>query len=165
MAMSNLAWAYAELGERDRARVLHEQALQLARELHDARGEAHSLFELATFALEEGRLADASSMLRASLRIFSDRSEPLWVRIDLSFMPAVLAGEGRGRRAALLLASAHRLQDEIGSRSFVWLEERDEQTLATVHALLDDAAFDEAWEQGAKLSVDEAVALALAVPE
>ena len=161
MAMSNLAWAYAELGERDRARVLHEEALELARELHDERGEAHSLFELATFALEEGRLADASSMLKASLRIFSDRSEPLWIRIDLSFMAAVLAREGRGARAALLLASAHALQDEIGSRSFVWLEERDEQTLATVRALLDEVAFDESWEQGTKLSVDEAVALAL----
>jgi predicted ATPase/class 3 adenylate cyclase len=164
MTLSNLAWAHAELGERDRARELHADVLQRAREQHDERQEAHSLYELATFALDDGRLADASSMLRASLRIFSDRSEPLWIRNDLSVMAAALAREGRAEKAALLLAAAHALQNEMGSRSFVSLEERDEETIGSLRAQLGDAAFDKAWGEGAKLSRDEAVALALADP-
>jgi hypothetical protein len=36
-----------------------------------------------------------------------------------------------------------------------------EEALAAVRAQLDDFALDEAWEAGAKLSLDEATALAL----
>jgi predicted ATPase/class 3 adenylate cyclase len=164
-ATNNLAWAYAELGERDRARGLHEEVLQLARELGDERAEAHSLFELSTFALDEGRPSDADSMLKASLSIFHERGERLWTRIDLSFIAAVLAGEGSVRKATVLLSSAHALQDEIGSRSFVWLEERDEQTLAAVRTQLDQSELAETWKQGQNLALDEAVALALGEAE
>ena len=162
MATSNLAWAYAELGDRDRARVQHEEVLGRARGLRDERQEAHSLFELATFALDDGDVADATSMLKASLRIFHGHGELLSIRIDLSLIAAVLAREGRGRRAALLLSAAHALQSEIGGSSFVWLEERDQQTLATVSTQLDEVVFAEAWESGRRLAVDEAVEYALA---
>ncbi len=37
----------------------------------------------------------------------------------------------------------------------------DEQLLTLVREQLDDAAFTEAWEEGRKLTADEAVALAL----
>jgi len=39
---------------------------------------------------------------------------------------------------------------------------RNERTLATIRAQLDEAVFAEAWEQGRALTVGEAVALALA---
>jgi hypothetical protein len=43
-------------------------------------------------------------------------------------------------------------------------KEVDDATAAT-RAQLDDASFDEAWEEGARMSLDEAVALALGESE
>jgi hypothetical protein len=40
-------------------------------------------------------------------------------------------------------------------------EERNEETLHILHEQLDEAAFEKAWEDGRKLTLDEAVALAL----
>ena len=39
--------------------------------------------------------------------------------------------------------------------------ERNADTLALIRGQLDEAAFEEAWEHGAKMSFDEAIALAL----
>ena len=43
----------------------------------------------------------------------------------------------------------------------LYQQRRNEEMLAVLHEQLDDAAFEEAWERGAKLTLDEAVALAL----
>ena len=42
-----------------------------------------------------------------------------------------------------------------------WMKKDIDEALALVHAGLDDAAFDAAWEEGVRMSLDEAVALAL----
>jgi len=43
----------------------------------------------------------------------------------------------------------------------LYQEERNADALALIRGQLDEAAFEEAWEHGAKMSFDEAVALAL----
>jgi hypothetical protein len=50
--------------------------------------------------------------------------------------------------------------DDVGIRRS-GVAEMNETTLAAIRAQLDDAAFAEAWEQGRKLTVGEAVTLAL----
>jgi hypothetical protein len=41
----------------------------------------------------------------------------------------------------------------------------NEETLATIRTQLDDGAFADAWEQGRKLTLEDAVALALDEPD
>ena len=76
----------------------------------------------------------------------------------------MLARQGRAATAARLLASFDSLGDEVGVRRSL-IVEMNETTLAAVRAQLDDAAFAETWEQGLKLTVGEAVTLALDQPE
>ncbi len=52
------------------------------------------------------------------------------------------------------------LQDEVGIRP-VWLEKSNNETFAAIRTQFDEAVFDEAWEKGRALTLDEAVALAL----
>ena len=42
-----------------------------------------------------------------------------------------------------------------------WLTSMNDETLPKIRSQLDEAAFAEAWEQGRRLTVDKAVALAL----
>ena len=51
--------------------------------------------------------------------------------------------------------------EEIGAAESPYVTDLNEGTLAIVRRHLDETAFAEAWEQGRKLTVDEAVALAL----
>jgi hypothetical protein len=55
LATVNLAWAHAELGDRKRARLLHEENLERARQLSNARVEAMTLAQLALLAREDGK--------------------------------------------------------------------------------------------------------------
>jgi predicted ATPase/DNA-binding SARP family transcriptional activator len=157
----NLAWAYDNLGDRQSARALHEDNLRRARATSNERMEASTLGALATIAVEEGRLEDADTMLRASLRIHNGLGDLLDTAVDLSRFAAVLAREGKAVTATRLLSSLEALGDEIGIRRSN-VEELSEEALTTIRARLDEAAFAEAWEQGRTLTIGEAVTLALA---
>ena len=72
-----------------------------------------------------------------------------------------LAVEGQVRSAAQLLAKAEALREEIGASLEAWIDRMDAKTLDTIRSQLDEEAFDEAWEAGRGLTIEEAVALAL----
>ncbi len=80
---------------------------------------------------------------------------------SLSAFAVILAQMGRTRTAALLLSRSRLALDEIDSPTPPWVAKENDETLAAIHAGLDETAFGEAWEEGLKLTIDEAVALAL----
>jgi hypothetical protein len=77
--------------------------------------EASTLGALGMIALEEGRLEDADTMLRASLRIHDGLGDLLDTAVDLCSFAAVLAREGKAVTATRLLASLEALGDEIAA--------------------------------------------------
>jgi len=156
----NLAATYTSLGHGDRARALYEDNLRRARATHNDRMEASTLGALAMIALDESRIEDAASMLERSLHIHDGLRDVLDTAVDLCRFAAVLARQGQAATAARLLASFESLGDEVGVRRS-GVADLNETTLGTVRTELDDAAVAEAWEQGRKLTVGEAVALAL----
>jgi predicted ATPase len=156
----NLASIYVHLGDGERARALYEDNLERARATHNDRIEASTLGALAMIALDEGRIEDAASMLKSSLRIHGKLRDVLDTAVDLCRFASVLARQGRAATAARLLASFESLGDEVGTRRS-GVVEMNETTLAAIRARLDHAAIAVAWEQGRKLTVDEAVTLAL----
>jgi tetratricopeptide (TPR) repeat protein len=160
LATRNLAANYAELGDDERARALYEDNLERARATHNDRVEASTLGALAMISLAEGQLEEAASMLKSSLRIHARLGDVLDTAVDLCRFASVLARNGEAATAACLLASFDSLGDEVGIRRS-GVVEMNETTLAAIRAQLDDAAIAETWAQGRKLTVGEAVTLAL----
>jgi predicted ATPase/class 3 adenylate cyclase len=157
LATLNLAWPCHLLGDRERARALYEHVVRRARATSDERIEALSLERLAEYALDEGRVQEAVSMLKDSLRIY--RGGPMMTADSLTQLARALAVKGSAETAARILSSSAGLYEEIGAvRS--WAARMTEETLATIRTQLEEAAFAEAWEQGRALTVDEAIALA-----
>jgi len=163
LASTTLAETYEDLGDRERARALNEETLRRARALPNQRVEAMSLAGLADIAIDEGRIEEALSMLKESLRILVDLGQLYEMSWVLCLFARVLAVEGRAGTAARLLSCSEAHRATIGGMS-PYLARRDERTLTTIRTQLDDAAFAQAWEQGQALTLDEAVALALASP-
>ncbi len=152
---------YAALGDRRRARALSEDNLRRARATDNERIEASTLGVLASIALEEGRVPEAASMLRTSLRIHDRLGDLLDTAVDLARFAVVLARQGKGLTAARLLGSLSSARDEIGFRRAT-VDELSKEALSIARAQVDAAALDDASEQGRTLTVPEAVTLALA---
>jgi hypothetical protein len=150
-----------ELGDRERAQTLHENVVRRARELGNERMQATSLGALAEYALYDRRVEDAVPMLEEAYRINRDVGERYEIAVTVYRFARALAIEGKAQVAAQLLSCSEALHEEIGLAVSSWLAEMNEGTRAIVHTDLDQAAFAEALEQGATLTADEAVALAL----
>lgn len=161
IASTNLAWVTGDSGDPEGERTLHEDNLRRARELSDERLQAGSLAQLAMFARDDGNLQDACSMLRAALRIEHDQGSVLDVAVNLGRLASVLALAGTVATAARLLSSSEALTLGLGASVPFWAKDRNEKTLAIIRAKLDEPTLGKALEQGRRLSVDEAVALAM----
>ncbi len=154
------AWAFLEGGNLERARELFEDILRQARVTQHEFVEAIALCQLADIAVDEGRVADAVSLLKESHRIFRELNDLLLIAAGVGRFASVLALAGRAALAAQVLSSAMALMEEIGAGP-PWFARISGKTLAVIHDQLDDAAFADAWEQGLTITADEAVALAL----
>jgi tetratricopeptide (TPR) repeat protein len=95
VASVHLAWTYYELGQRDRGRALEEENLRRAREGSHERIEAMTLDLLAEYALDDGRIEDALSLLRGAVRIFHDLGDRGLGATSLSHFGHALARRGR----------------------------------------------------------------------
>src|SRR5439155_6536830 len=157
----NIAGVYYELGDREKARAIHEANLPRARSMGKLEMEQEIVGTLGEYALEEGRVADAVPMLVESMRLCEEMTpNQMEIAMSLRRFGRALALMGKASIAARILSASEALRVEIAfNRS--WFRELDEATLAPIRAHLGPAAFDEEWALGRKLSVDHAIALAL----
>ena len=155
-----LAWTYGELGNLAHAQKLLENNLRRGRASGDKHIEATSLEQLEGYAVREGRVHDALQLLGEAYRVNRELGDAYRLPFILCRFGRVLAAAGRAGAAASVLSTGQALLEEIGAGED-WAESMNRQTLASIHTQLDEADFVRAWEQGRKLTADEAVALAL----
>ena len=126
-------------------------------------GIATSLNALGGVAFEEGHYSAANALNKESLAIRHALGERRTIAYSLVGVAEVVAALGSILSAARIWGAAERLREEIGSP--LAPNERpayDQRVGAARAALGNDAAFDPAWQEGRALSLDEAIALAMA---
>jgi predicted ATPase/class 3 adenylate cyclase len=159
-ASRTLAFSYAELGDLDRAWALHEENLRRAREIGNQQMEARSLGSMAFEAARMGRVVDAVPLLTEAFRIDRELDNRLEIAVDVGRFAKILATAGRPETAVRLLSCSKALCDELNA-AVPWVTRMYEETLTGIRRQLDEDAFAEAWEEGLRLTADEAVALAV----
>jgi predicted ATPase/class 3 adenylate cyclase len=155
-----LAFAYHQLGDLDRARELHEENLERARALGNRSAMAVVLGSLSAIAVEQGRLQDAWSIMRENHPIYVEIGDVGGIGESLCRMAKALAVAGRAATAARVLSCFEAFRDEMGGAE-AWVERMSVETLTAIRRQLDDATFAHEWEEGRKLSHEQAAALAL----
>jgi tetratricopeptide (TPR) repeat protein len=161
MASGNLAWTYINLGDRERGVALNEDVLRRARAVSNERLEALSLGSAASFAIEDGRIDEAVSILKESHRLHTEINEPFQTACDVCRFAFALMSRGDAVTAARLFSCARALAEEIGASLRSWDPPFIDMLLESIRSQLDESAFAEAWEQGCALTADEAITLAL----
>ena len=99
-------------------------------------------------------------MLKESHRILRELNDLLLIATGVGRFASLLSVSGRATTATQVLSSSTALMEEIGARP-PWFARISRNTLTAIHTQLDDAAFAKAWEQGLRMTAEEAVALAL----
>jgi predicted ATPase/class 3 adenylate cyclase len=155
-----LAWARASSGDLAGARVLYEEGLRAAREVGSTSAEAALLGSLGWLAGKEGRPRDGLTLYHQSLALKRDIGDLGEIAHGLAGTALALARVGNGAVAASLLGSAATLGEHAGIGE-AWVVRDRQEAITLIHAQLDEAAFSHAWDEGARMTLDEAVALAL----
>jgi tetratricopeptide (TPR) repeat protein len=154
-----LGYLYFKAGDTERHRLIAEEIVEQASKLGARRPYAIAKGALALIAIDEGRTADALTLIHEHLRKSGDL-DPL--RLTASFFRAgyILARAGHLEAAVTLLAAEKARSDEIGQRQ-PWLVADSEATAKQLRTELGESAFTQAWEKGASFSFEDAVAFAL----
>ena len=155
------AWVTGELGDREGSRRRHEEVLADSRALGDEITASFQLDQLAAFvARDDGRIAEGLSMLREALEIRRRLGLPNFQVESLVRIAEVLLLGGRGVESARLLGASRVLRETVGGGSG-WVLEFTEELVGRLEARMDPNDLADALEQGSRLSLDEAVELAL----
>jgi predicted ATPase len=161
-AARGLGWIYISLGERERGIALHHDTLRRARQLGNERIEAIVLGALAMSMVEDHRLDEATELLIESQHLQATLGDPMAAALNVIRFAALLLARGRTETAAKLAACADALIAELGLSLRDWDPVFIDEINAGIREGLDDSTRARATDEGARMTAEAAVNLALA---
>ena len=163
MALRRLGEIAGRRGDRDGAAAWHEAAFAIWRQLDHPWGIPDALRTLADDALTRGDVDTARVRYQASLVRWRDLRERLHMSGCFAGLARVALAAGQTEAAARLFGVVGALDAAMGYAPPRELHAAIAAATAATRAAVGTAAFDAAWEEGRALSLDQAVAEALAV--
>ena len=158
--MGRVAYTQTEYAK---ARNLFEESLRIGRELGiDAAKIAFRLAFLGDIALAQRDAASARTLLRESLTLGHQADNPYVVSLTLARFASRANALGEGKRAVHLVAAARSLYQTLPFHLLPNDQILFDAPLATARRSLSAEQFEQAWAVGAQMTMDEAVALAMA---
>ncbi|MEU8106119.1 LuxR C-terminal-related transcriptional regulator [Nonomuraea muscovyensis] len=162
-ALIRLSLAYSFRGDSETAISLGDECLAVA----DAHGEgwhkAYMMMALGVDVWRQGDLRRATELETHSLRFNRTVDDPLGVGVNLEVLAWIAATEGRHERTARLLGILDTVWQAIGAplSGYGHLAHYHDECVALTRKTLGSSGFEAAFEEGARLSYDEALAYAL----
>jgi non-specific serine/threonine protein kinase len=160
-SLGNLAVALHQQGQLAAAREWYEQALAMARELGTPFFLGRALGEIGRAECDEGRHDLALKHFAEGMTILHGLGNRPGVIESLEGLAGVAAATAAPRRAARLWGAADALRQEIGNARSARENIAYERQVKPVRAILTAKAFDQAWDEGRAMTVDDAVRYAL----
>ncbi|MGH8169890.1 MAG: ATP-binding protein, partial [Steroidobacteraceae bacterium] len=150
-----------EQGDLPAARHLYERALSMFRDCADQWGAARSLTDLGHIRCEQGEYAAAHAAYGEALAIFSKLSHRRGIARTIEGCACLAAARGRAAAALKLAAAAAGLRVSICAPLPQAEQQMLDRHLTQAWQNLGEPEGQQAWEEGAALSLDEAVRCAL----
>ncbi|MGQ0549973.1 MAG: ATP-binding protein [Armatimonadota bacterium] len=162
-ALFVLANSRLSLGHADEARALYQESLALARELGDQRGVAFALSGLGDVARVQGDYPTASQMYTEGITAFAGLGERLNVADSLERLAALALACGQMAGAVRIAGAATAIREAIGAAPVPVLQVEVTAGLAAAREALGENAYADAWAEGRRMTLEEAVACALPI--
>ena len=151
-------------GDYGRARAYLEEGLLASHRAEANKWNiAQALSLLGEAVQREGDLERAAALFAECLELDHEVGDMARLALILRHLGTIAELQGQADRAVRLFAAAARLQEtHQGGRPTSLAEEtKDEDALTRARAALDATAFDAAWAEGEKMSIDQAIDYAL----
>jgi predicted ATPase len=161
-SLNNLGNLALHEGNLAQAQELLQEYLSLSQELGDKYVTANALQTLGVVALAWNDTARARAMLTEALTLRRNLGWAYGAIEDIESMAGVACSEGRPQQAALLLGASATLRQAMQAPLRPTERATHDHTVAAARHALSVEAFELAWMEGAALSLDEAIAAALA---
>lgn len=159
--LRGLGRVYQQLEDLSRARDHLEEGLMLARELGVPRIIAATLRDLAGVSLQQGDVEQSWAQLRESIHLSNQHDDQRGVVESLEALANLSLNQGHPQLAAKLLGCAAGLRVSTGPRRAPREETAAAHRLEAIQTALEPTQFERAWEEGNRLTADQAIVLAL----
>jgi len=172
IAISGLAEIAIRQGDFDRALTLENESLVMRKKIGEPWGKAVSLGNLGWIALLEGHLERASILFQESLTLrndIGDKGGIAWCLEKLAEV-AIVDGDKKSKpaskadykKAVRLYGAAEALRDPVGSKIDLVDKPEYERKLSLLREKLEEDTFEELWDAGRNMNVNEVIDYALA---
>jgi predicted ATPase/DNA-binding SARP family transcriptional activator/DNA-binding CsgD family transcriptional regulator len=154
-------------GEWDSAVTLHEEALELYREIEDKWGITIGLMNLGLMLVAMEHLARGAALLRELMHVSRELDDKLANQYSFFGLACVADSEGNTARAARLWGVSEAIREVAGIQlpPLASSVMRYESRLTRARDQLGEAAFEEAWAEGKAMTSQETVEFALSKEE
>jgi len=132
------------------------------RGLHDRRFERVVSSELAHILRRSGRLDEAETEYRETIRGWQLSGNDGAVANQLECLGFIAVARGEGDRAACLLGAAEAIREAAGAPMTPFEQGEHSEATDRLRAQVDERTFASAWAEGRRMTVDAAVVFALA---
>jgi non-specific serine/threonine protein kinase len=160
LALYVLGHAYRAAGDLDRAADAFQSALAAMRSAGDGWHGAHVWIGLGLLAAERGALAEAAACLETALDGFDAFGDRRVVASALDAQALLECCLGHPERAARLLGSAEGQRRTVGAAPEPFLRHDLECACARARAAIGEAAYQQAFDSGVGMSLNEALVYA-----
>jgi predicted ATPase/DNA-binding CsgD family transcriptional regulator len=158
----NLKGELLRLGsDYEAASLLYKEALAIFRELDNAWSVNLVLANLAYIARHHGDLEQARALFAEALSISVDFNDRSSIAVGIDGIAGILGIMEQPQRAARLFGSADALRTTIGAHIQAADRREYDYSLDCVRSQLEPDTFEACWNEGAGMSMEQAVALAL----
>jgi predicted ATPase/DNA-binding SARP family transcriptional activator len=148
-------------GEDGLAEAAYEEGLQISRTIGDEIYVSVFLSNLSYLADHRGDYQEALRLIREALRICWSLGRRLMAAWTISDLAGPEHGLGHSERAAVLIGAADDALRVLGSRRHPGDLPEHERVVAGIRAALGDERYERLHAEGARMSLDEALALVL----
>jgi predicted ATPase/DNA-binding CsgD family transcriptional regulator len=164
LALANLGWFHAELGELEHAEARLAEALSHFRRIGDGWPAAWATSGLGHIAYRRGEFARALMTYReaAALEVHGDRTTLAEI---VTGMGVLMAARGCDEAAARLFGIESALREGAGSPMSRVMADEKERATKTTRDALGEAAFAAAWAAGRSVPLDHATGEVLALAD
>ena len=157
-ALNTLGVVLHRTGRAAEARAVHNRAIEINRRIDDPFHEALNHANLGHIEIESGRPESALVASRAALRIASRVGASLLAAWMLSEIASSLLERREAGEAAVLIGASESHIDAIGAhRGPAAHQSWHERTVERLRSELGDAAYERRRDEGAALSINDAI--------
>ncbi len=148
-------------GDYEQARIFLEESIALYEQTGSSLDESWSRINLAYAVLRQGNILQAKEIFRFSIQEFYKVNNTIGVVYTIEGLASLHVNQDQPERATWLFAWADAIREKIRDHRPPVEQTSIEKDLAVIHSKLDDTEFENAYNTGRTLTVEQAIALAL----